>query len=148
MKKTHRVIDMTYHADEAGHDVMAGTVEECNTFIEEQDTYGYEVVPLLKEELKASNETELTPADFCIQPWGSMLQNSESETVAVNIMVILKRTGNTWRKLTWDEYKKERLKDGNFTENEKPCHDKVIAFCKSPDTAALFCPDWEKVVEA
>jgi len=59
------------------------------------------------------------PSDFTVQPWGSVLQKSEAETIAANIMVILKRTGDEWRSLTWDEYKTERLKDGSFTEGEK-----------------------------
>jgi len=84
-----------------------------------------------------------TPATFCMKhPWGSVLQNSESETVAKNIMVILERTGNKFRKLTWDEYKSERQKDSNFTEGEKHYFDKVIGYCKSADTAKLFSKEW------
>ena len=83
-----------------------------------------------------------TPADFCVFPWASVTGNSESETIAKNIMTILSRTGNVFRPLTWDEYKVERLKDGNFTESEKKYFDKVIKFCFSPETARLFCQDW------
>ncbi len=82
------------------------------------------------------------PSDFTNYPWSSVLQNSESETIAVNIMKILKRTGNTWRELTFEEYKKEREKDGHFTSKEELYFNDVIPYCKSTDTAALFSKEW------
>lgn len=82
------------------------------------------------------------PSNFLGFPMGSVLQKSEAETIARNIMVILERTGNKFRKLTWDEYKKERMKDGGFSEGEKKYFDDVIDYCKSGDTAKLFCKDW------
>ena len=87
----------------------------------------------------------LTPQDFTVYPWSSVLQNSESETIARNIMTILSRTGNIWRKLLWKEYKKERQKDGNFTESEKGYFAGVINYCKSPDTAISFSKAWELI---
>lgn len=84
------------------------------------------------------------PSNFLSQPMGSVLRNSESETIARNIMVILERTGNKFRELTWDEYKKERLKDKGFSEGEKGYFDDVIKYCKSADTAVCFCEDWYK----
>jgi len=44
-----------------------------------------------------------TPKDFRIFPSSSVLQKCEAETVAANIMVILYRTGNTFREITWEE---------------------------------------------
>lgn len=88
------------------------------------------------------------PSNFSFQPWGSVLQKSEAETIAANIMVILKRTGDTWRELTWEEYKEERLKDGKFTEGEKYYFDKVIGYCKSADSAILFSPNWAAIKSA
>ena len=44
--------------------------------------------------------------------------------------------------LTFDEYKSERLKDGNFTNSEKQYFDMVIGYCKSEDTAKLFSKSW------
>lgn len=82
------------------------------------------------------------PSNFKKYPWNSVLQKSESETIAANIMVILERTGNKFRPLTWTEYKKERLKDGNFTELEKGYFEEVIPYCKSADTAQLFSKSW------
>lgn len=84
----------------------------------------------------------MQPESFLNHPWNSIVKNSESETIACNIMAILYRTGNTFRELTWDEYKEERLKDGNFTESEKSYFDKVISYCKSADTAKLFSKSW------
>lgn len=72
----------------------------------------------------------------------SVLQKSEAETVARNIMVILARTGDYFRNLTWQEYKKERKKDGNFSENERSYFDQVIKYCQSEDDAILFSPVW------
>lgn len=76
------------------------------------------------------------------QPMGSVLQKSEAETVARNIMVILNRTGNEWRELTPKEYQEERMKDRDWWSGELSYFDKVIAYCKSPDIADLFCKNW------
>ncbi len=82
------------------------------------------------------------PSDYCIRPWGSVLQNSESETIALNVMVILKRTGDKFRLLDWEEYKLERQKDGNFSEREKKYFKNVVDFCDSPENAERFSSDW------
>lgn len=82
------------------------------------------------------------PSDFTEHPWNSVKQSSEHETIARNIMLILERTGNKFRKLPWEEYKGERLKDGNFTQIEKGLFEEVKDFCISPDTAKLFSPKW------
>lgn len=86
----------------------------------------------------------MKPSDFTNQPYNSALQKTEAEIVARNVMVILKRTGNEFRKLTWEEYTEERKKDGNFTESEKQYFDKVIPYCEAPMTARLFSPEWNK----
>ena len=72
----------------------------------------------------------------------SVLGKSEYETVAQNIMNILKRTRDKFRKLTWEEYKKERLKDGNFSEEEKKFFDQSEVYCQSADNAKKFSKDW------
>lgn len=86
------------------------------------------------------------PSHFEEYPWSSVLQNSESETIARNIMTILKRTKNEFRPLTFDEYILERKKDGKLTDwdvrNEKGYFDKVIDYFKSADTAQLFSKHW------
>ena len=89
----------------------------------------------------------MKPSDFTEHPYNSLLKKSEPETIARNIMVILKRTGNTFRRLDWDKYKDERLKDGNFTESEHAYFDKVSPYCTSAEQAAKFSPTWAEVVK-
>jgi hypothetical protein len=43
----------------------------------------------------------MKPSNLKNHPYDSRLQNNESETVARNIMVILSRTGNEFRLLSW-----------------------------------------------
>lgn len=85
----------------------------------------------------------MKPSNFTKQPIASVLQKSEAETIARNIMVILKRTGDSFRPLSWDEYKAERLKDGHFTESEKRYFDQVIGYCSDAESAKSFSPAWE-----
>lgn len=87
----------------------------------------------------------MNPSDFTTYPWSSVLQNSESETIAQNIMVILKRTGNIWRELPWEEYKEERLKDNNFSERERVYFEKVQPYTVSEDMARIFYAKWKEV---
>lgn len=88
------------------------------------------------------------PSDFTEFPSGSVMQNFELERIAVNIMVILKRTGNTFRELSYEEYEVERMKDGGYHKSlEFDRFIKVIGYCKNADTARLFSPAWEKVAE-
>ena len=86
----------------------------------------------------------MKPSDFTSYPWGSVTMNSEAETVATNIMTILSRTGDEFRKLTWEEYKQEREKDGNFSTCERSYFEEVLPYCKSADTAKLFSKEWDK----
>ena len=88
----------------------------------------------------------LKPSNFCTYPWSSVFGKSEAETIAKNIMVILKRTGNEWRDLSFEEYKDERVKDGNFSEFiEKSYFDDVADYCKSAQMAAKFSPTWHRI---
>jgi len=89
----------------------------------------------------------MKPSNFNTYPWSSVFQKSENESIAQNVMAILQRTGDTWRLLSWKEYKKERLKDKDFSDEEKGFFDEVIDYCKSPDTAKLFAPDWKKAYD-
>ena len=83
------------------------------------------------------------PSDFNGYPYGSVTRKSEAETVANNVMKILKRTGDKFRPLSWDEYKEEREKDGNFSEKEKAFFLDVVKYFKSAETAVLFSGVWE-----
>lgn len=89
----------------------------------------------------------MKPSNFKNLPMGSVLQKSEPETVARNIMVILARTGDEWRKLPYSEYEQEREKDGDYWIGEEKYFNQVIDFCISPDCAKLFSPVWKEVAE-
>lgn len=82
------------------------------------------------------------PKDFTKFPWGSIFLKSEYEAIARNIMVILGRTGNKFRKLSWREYKAERLKDKDFSEGEKRFFIHVVDYCKSANKAKTFSQAW------
>ena len=85
---------------------------------------------------------KMNPSNFTDHPCGSVFKKFEAENVARNIMVILKRTGDIFRSLSWEEYKKERMNDGNFSNAEKRFFKKVIVYCNSEETAKLFAPNW------
>lgn len=82
------------------------------------------------------------PSNFMKQPWDSVLQSSEAETVARNVMVILARGGDTWRTLSWAEYEQERQKDGSFSNSEERYFNLVVDYCSSPDKAEKFSSAW------
>ena len=82
------------------------------------------------------------PSDFMKHPYDSIFQNTESEIVARNIMVILNRTGNTWRELSFEEYKELRTKDGNWSYKEEILFNKVSKYCVSEVMANKFSKNW------
>ena len=87
------------------------------------------------------------PSDFIIYPWSCLFGKSEYETIARNIMVILSKTNdNQFRLLTWEEYKEHRLKDGNFSEREKPYFDSVASYCTSAEKARTFSKTWKEII--
>lgn len=62
-------------------------------------------------------------------------------------MRILKRTGDEWRVLTWDEYTAERAKDGATDrdfQREKSRFDDVVEYTISADAARKFSLTWRK----
>lgn len=91
------------------------------------------------------------PSDFITYPWDSVFHNSERETVALNIMKILKRTGNTWRNLSWDEYLSERIKDGGGNTynwehgSEQKLFGEVSEYTVNENMARKFSPAWSKI---
>ena len=89
----------------------------------------------------------MKPSDFLTHPYDSIFQNNESEVVARNIMVILSRTGNVFRSMTWSEYRTERVNDRHFSEREKEFFDRVSPFCESVATARLFSPTWRDAAQ-
>ena len=84
----------------------------------------------------------------CIS-YDSVYKNNECETVARNIMVILSRTGNTFRELSWEEYLSERIKDGggnthsNFAYSEDHYFSKVAKHCSTLSDVKRFSPAWK-----
>lgn len=50
-KKTHLVIDET----DNNSSCFAGTLEECNDFVSKQNTFGFKVVPMTKQEIEIHN---------------------------------------------------------------------------------------------
>jgi hypothetical protein len=88
----------------------------------------------------------MKPSDFKKAfPYSSVMRKTECEIVASNIMSILGRKGNEWRTLSWEEYKEERLKDGNFSYKEEVFFNKVIDYTTSPDKARSFSKGWGKI---
>lgn len=84
----------------------------------------------------------MKPSSFIKFPFSSVCKNIEHEIIALNVMKILKRTGDTFRKITFEEYQTERSKDGNFNMAEQQLFDKVIRYCQSAETAVLFSEEW------
>jgi hypothetical protein len=89
-----------------------------------------------------NNADKKKPSDFTNYPFGSVFNKSEYETIALNIMKILARTGNEFRGMGWVEYKKERLKDGNFSEGEKSFFIQSMPYCRSLTKAKTFSKSW------
>lgn len=86
----------------------------------------------------------MKPSDFLTFPYGSVFQKSECETVALNAMVILSRTGDKFKKLSAKKYEEERRKDGNFSSLELKYLSDVSPYLKSATTAILFSKAWSK----
>lgn len=87
----------------------------------------------------------MNPSSFTDKPWGCVFYKSECETIARNIMVILERTGNKWRELSWDEYEEERRKDGNFSIKENGFFHQVLPYTVSEEMARKFSPTWKEI---
>lgn len=91
----------------------------------------------------------MKPSEFSTKStMGSIAKRHEPEVIAVNVMKILARNGDTFRLLSWEEYAAERQEDGNFTERERPYFDQVVNYCASSHGAAAFCPGWAEVAMA
>jgi hypothetical protein len=86
----------------------------------------------------------MKPSDLKMtQPYDSVFRNSECETVARNIMIILARTGNEFRDLSAQEYSDERRKDGEpASVQEMGVFEKVVFYTKSEDNARHLSKYW------
>lgn len=90
----------------------------------------------------------MKPSDFTEQPWSSVFGKSEHETIARNCMVILKKLGDEWKKLTWEEYCEVRKNDGaseRSLHGEKKYFDDVVEYAESPEDAMAFSPTWRRI---
>lgn len=105
-----------------------------------------EVEDLMNEaEGKGKYAPPIAPSTFSkIFPTACIYGQAEYEMIAQNVMAILKRTGDNFRLLSWEEYKRERKVDGNFTEREKKYFDKVVGSCEAEKQARIFSGEWLK----
>jgi hypothetical protein len=99
-----------------------------------------EIITQTTDTLKPSNL-------ISTRPYNSISQNGESETIALNIVKILARTGNRWRTISWEKYKKERLKDmktdrSHFSDAEQYYFERVNMYCSSAKLARAFSDQW------
>jgi hypothetical protein len=60
---------------------------------------------------------------------------TEAEIIFMNIMLIMERLGDKWINLSWEQYKQERQKDGNFHETECQYFEEVHPYTLSADLA-------------
>lgn len=105
-----------------------------------------EVEDLMNEaEGKGKYAPPIAPSTFSkIFPTACIYGQAEYEMIAKNVMAILKRKGDTFRLLSWEEYKLERKIDGSFTEREKEYFDKVVGSCEAEEKARRFSGEWLK----
>lgn len=86
------------------------------------------------------------PSDLkFIEPMGCVFKKAEAETIALNIIRILSRRGNTWRELGFEEYCTIRKGHGASEQDmvlEKPYFDKVLPYTVSEEKARTFSPCW------
>lgn len=91
--------------------------------------------------------SELSPEDFTSFPDTSVANDFKKEQVAQNIMIILARTGNKFRLLSWEEYRKGMMEESAmgdivFSESDRPHFEDVKMYCKSASDALRFCKTW------
>ena len=101
---------------------------------------------MLNEESMCTENKEYRPSDFMEYPWSSVEEKCEAEIVARNVMAILGRTGDVWRKLSWTEYRLERKKDGDFSSLERSYFESVRPYTVSEEKARSFSEVWRDVV--
>lgn len=90
---------------------------------------------------------DLKPSHFCDYPWSSILQKSEAETIACNIMKIRRRLGDKWE-LTWEEYQTERKKDGHYSELEESYFNEIMPLIPDAIGAISFSGSWAAAARA
>lgn len=124
--------------------------DELSFYIDHQKTLDRMKEMDEAEKIKKTRK-RLNPSDFITNPYGSKLGDSQAETVAVNIMVFLKRIGDVWKKLSWEEYAFERRSDNPCLEEkelnlEEEHFNKVISYCESAEKAKTFSISWKTLI--
>ncbi len=84
---------------------------------------------------------DLKPSHFCDFPWESLLQKTEAEVIACNIMKIRRRLGDEWQ-LSWEDYERERKKDGGYSWMEKGYFEQVMPMIPDAIGAISFSKSW------
>ena len=85
------------------------------------------------------------PSAFTVWPYSSVLRDSHCEQVAVNIMVILKRTGDAWRPMSADEYGSQPERNGVLSARQADLFHRVAPLVATEAMARKFSPEWAKV---
>ncbi len=152
--KLHTVAVGFKSLSDAAKDTLETKAQDRVWFIEDESGeivaivhYESTWVPFTRAEIEDEEKqamSSLKPSNYTTHPMSSVSKEWEAEQIARNIMTILWRTGDEWRPLTWEEYRTERQKDGNFSEMERPYFDRVIGYCKSAEDADRFCSSWRK----
>lgn len=121
------------------YDAKFEALKEATNFVRRNN-----VKPKLVD-MKQYKRIELRPSDFArIDPYESVFRQAEYKTVAQNIMICLKRTGDTFRKLTLEEYITERnYAKSPYHSSEAYYFNYVIDYCISADKAKTFSRAWD-----
>ncbi len=85
----------------------------------------------------------MKPSDLNCHPFDSVFDSIESEKVAFNIAEILARTGDVFRRLSWDEYTQERLKDHRVAAFDKGHFDRVVDYFNTEQSVTFFSLAWK-----
>lgn len=84
---------------------------------------------------------ERKPSSFLKSPWDSVLKNKIYENIASCIMELLSETGDTFRDISFKEYKSFVEKKG--IEASELLFNIVKPYCMSEETAITFSPEWK-----
>ena len=89
---------------------------------------------------------ELNPSDFDFDVYGSVFSKRESENLARSIFLCLAAKGDTWRRLSFEEYNEYMLSKGYQKEflATKEHFEQVVPYTVSPRNAAEFSAYYRK----
>lgn len=89
----------------------------------------------------------MNPSDFREKtPYSSVFDSVQMECAAKNVMTYLAKTGDTWRPLTWEEYRDGAAKDGHTKVGyEFDYFSRVQPYTESEAAARTFSPCWAEI---